>query len=237
MQLFTVFAGQVPDGNKIEAFLMQCQKDGAGMIVGAYMGDTNLLMLKDLAQQLGLVLLMPASGLPEIPAPRSGVFRFWPNDKYQAKVLVHQIKQQKASKVVVLSGDDVNGQALIAELSKTIKTDTRVSFQIPPVLYNDSSARSNFSHQLETIRKAVSSLQTSETAVFVCNCGPYDISPILDAMRAESSKWKIDSLRLLLTDRSTPTRSVVADKQRQAFAAQLHTSGVLSHIQSASNPE
>ena len=68
----------------------------------------------------------------------------------------------------------------------------------------------------------------------MCNCGPDEISDIVDAM--DSNRWPIAKTRLILTDRSTPTRSVVATPSRRAFAAALKTSGVLSHLPTVNNP-
>ena len=49
-------------------------------------------------------------------------------------------------------------------------------------------------------------------------------------------RWPSERTRLYLTDRATPTRSVVALPNRTAFAASLRTTGILPHIPADDNP-
>ena len=70
-------------------------------------------------------------------------------------------------------------------------------------------------------------------AALVCNCDADEIGAILDAMAAMA--WPTAQTRLLLSDRSTPTR-LVADAAHVAFSASVQTQGVLPHIPRERNP-
>ena len=68
----------------------------------------------------------------------------------------------------------------------------------------------------------------------LCNCGSEEIADVLDAM--ERLGWPVSSTVMVLTDRATPTRSVVATSARKAFAVSLSLSGVLSALPVTGNP-
>ena len=53
---------------------------------------------------------------------------------------------------------------------------------------------------------------------FVCDCASDEISDIMDYM--EGMAWPVSSTLFHLTDRATPTRSIVATDARKAFAGQ-----------------
>ena len=57
---------------------------------------------------------------------------------------------------------------------------------------------------------------------------------ILDQMAAMG--WPTARTAFTLTDRATPTRSVVSEPTRRAFAASMDTRGVLPHIATSANP-
>ena len=212
----------------VNKFLHKSSVDGAGYVVGAYLGESALLAVRPLLPSLGLTLLATASGLPSLPEPRDQILRFWPNDRFQSRVLSESLLPKHA-KVVILSRSDLTGRALTGLLASALRHSV-----LPgggPFFYNHTVPRS-YVPLLHKIRAAIDAATVPIS--FVCNCASDEISEILDAMRA--SQWPHNRTRFFLTDRATPTRSVTADPDRMAFAAAMHTTGVLSHLPTTNNP-
>ena len=235
IQLSTVFTGEDSESPEallaVRQFLKTSSANGVGLVVGAYLSESSLLAVRGSLEPLGLTLLAPASGLPVLPPPRDRVLRFWPNDKWQAEVLASVVRRNGTRAAVVLSRDDLTGRALATRLASALPT-----VLLPhggPLFYNATLGAASYGPLLDHLRKVIEKTPHDKVA-FVCNCGPDEISSIVDAM--DSNRWPIAKTRLILTDRSTPTRSVVATPSRRAFAAALNTSGVLSHLPTVNNP-
>ena len=228
LQLSTVFTGEDAESPlalaAVRHFLQLSSANGTGIIVGAYLSETSLLAIRALLAPLGLTLLAPASGLPTLPSPRERILRFWPSDKWQSDVLAHVVHHRAA---VLLSRDDLTGRAL----STSLATSLGSALLHAPLYYNATLGARSYGPLLDKIRFLIGRA-AEPTVAFVCNCGPDEIANILDAMN--SSRWPISQTSLVLTDRATPTRSIVAVPSRKMFAAAVNTTGVLSHLPTTS---
>jgi ABC-type branched-subunit amino acid transport system substrate-binding protein len=228
-----VFAGEDTESaaaiETIREFIVKCAGKGIGYFVGAYVSDVALLALKETADDNGMAMLMPACGLPDFPAPRENVFRFWPNDRYQARVLADHIQvAQKAEAVVVMSRSDVTGVGLTSTFADLVGKGLMGKVQ----WYNHSKP-DDYMSALKAILSEIDAAPGDLPIGFLCNCGNEEVADILDAMKAMN--WPAERTFFTLTDRATPTRSVAAPVRRP-FAASVHASGVLSHIPTQSNP-
>ena len=236
LELRRLYAGSNADSDAAAAaiadFAQTCSQAGAGAFVGGYMSDRSLLKLQPMLATLGLAVLMPASGLPDLPAPRSNILRFWPSDEHQAKAL-HQrlanVTGVAAPDIVILSRDDVTGRGLTNAFTQSLHTQRQLV--LPVQWYNGTAA--DAATKLPAIAKAIRA-STAARVGFLCNCGPEEIAEILDAMRA--ARWPASKTAMALSDRSTPTRAVVASPPRAAFALEVRLSGTLSAIASSENP-
>ena len=231
LDLSVVFTGEdsgsVIAFKAVEAFLQASAARGAGIVVGAYLSESHLLAVRTSLPALGLTLLAPASGLPSLPAPRERILRLWPNDKWQVSVLARHLL--KGARVAVLSRADLTGKALTSLLATALGPALLPAGG--PFYYNHTEGASSYGPPLAAIRTAIAA--ASGATHLVCNCGSDEIGDILDTMRAGG--WPADKTRLVLTDRATPTRAVVASP-RKAFAAAMHTRGVLSHLPTTGSP-
>ena len=111
---------------------------------------------------------------------------------------------------------------------------------LTPVQWYNGSVTDSWKGSLPVLLAAINSVQAQAQAHagvrvgMLCNCGSEEVSQILDGMAALG--WPIERTAFMLTDRATPTRSVVATPARKEFAASLSTSGVLSALPTAGNP-
>ena len=226
LELTTVYAGEDVNTTLVEEFLLRCHGSGVGLVVGAYADEETVLAIAPLAATLGLSLLLPASGLPSLPE-RSHVVRLWTNDHWQARVLAAKFLGEKA---VVLYRDDVGGASLVQEL-QAIYSGTIATVNS----YNASAGAAGLVAPLLAIQAALGPPPVHpERVSFLCHCGSDEVSLILDQMAAMG--WPTARTSFLITDRATPTRSVVSEPARRAFAAAMDTRGVLPHIATSGNP-
>lgn len=212
------------------AFLDDMAAKGAAFVVGPRTSDT-LMAVAPRAQELGITLISPSSGLPDLPS-RDNIFRLWPTDDVQAEVLTGVLSDWGLTSpgIVFLSNDDTTGVGLTDSFLDFFKS-AGGTLLLPPILYNTSTADLNWTATLAPVKKAIEDTKT--TIAVVCNCDADEIGDILDTM--EALDWPADMTQLLLSDRSTPTR-LVADDSHRVFAASLNTSGVLPHIPINNNP-
>ena len=278
-RLDRVYAGEDADSPESTAavlgFIRGESAAGVGAVVGGYLSDATLLQVKATAAAAGVVLLASASGLPNLPAPRGDVVRFWPNDEWQARVMVSRFRSKGINSVVVLSRDDVTGKGLTNSFVErwtagAVETAGHAGRLLAPVQwYNGSDTQrkpwlarlpailaaiikegpprrkatsspsasdndnNNTSTQSTTSPSPASAAPTPAKVGFVCNCGNEEVAAILDGMDALG--WPVEATAFTLTDRSTPTRAVVAVPARKAFAASVGTSGTLSALPTAGN--
>jgi hypothetical protein len=277
-RLDRVYAGEDADSPESTAAVLGFIRDesaaGVGAVVGGYLSDATLLQVKATAAAAGVVLLASASGLPGLPAPRGDVVRFWPNDEWQARVMVSRFRSKGINSVVVLSRDDVTGKGLTNSFVErwtagAVETAGHAGRLLAPVQwYNGSDTQqkpwlarlpailaaikegprrqrtsspaasdnddNNSTSTKSTTSPSPASAASPPTKVgFVCNCGNEEVAAILDGM--EALGWPVEATAFTLTDRSTPTRAVVAVPARKAFAASVGTSGTLSALPTAGN--
>lgn len=244
LDLQLVYAGEDSESassvQQVTDFLRKCGETGIGFVVAAYLADTTLLKVMSLARSLGIVLLCPAGGLPDLPSPRDNVLRFWPNDRYQALVLLDHIQSMLAEpanaspvSVAVMSRSDITGVGLTERAMEAAnKQGSGIELLTPDALYYNHSRPDDYKGPLQTLKAAIAAAAPTPVAL-LCNCGNEEVGDILGAMAGMA--WPTDNTFFVLTDRATPTRTV-ADPAHLAFAAAVRTSGVLSHIPTAGSP-
>ena len=156
LEMTLLYAGSDADSNasaaKVSSFIAASAARGAGIVIGGYMSDRTLLLVKDTAATLGVMLLAPASGLPVIPPPRESVLRLWPADNYQANVL-SKLALKRASAAVVLTANDAASMTL-AKLFAQQFTAGGGTLAAPIASYNppaDPSRYELYTHNTSTL--------------------------------------------------------------------------------------
>ena len=225
LEVSVVYTGEASNTSVVEKFMHTCHDSQVAIVVGAYVSEETALAISPLAASLGLGLVLPASGLPTLPE-RSHVVRLWTNDHWQARILAAKVV---ATEVVILYRDDVSGKGLVDEFKTTYGGDVRLTSS-----YNASLGAGGLAAPLAAIKAAIEQRAGDERVTFLCHCGSDEMPAILDTMA--SMTWPTDRTSFVLTDRATPTRSVVSVDARRAFAASMGTRGVLPHIATDGNP-
>lgn len=233
LNLTTVYAGEESDASTTLAFLKQSAGGGAGYVVGAYVSEDTLKAISPSLAALGLLLLAPASGLPRPDWPDyPEVLRLWPNDRWQASLLVQRCHETHDERFIIFARDDLSGKAFSNGLLSMIPGGSS-SVLGGIQYYKPTLGPASYTATLSNLRDAISTAVVP-TVAFICDCGSDEISQIMDTMH--SLGWPTVRTHFYLTDRATPTRSVVALPNRTAFAASMRTSGLLSHIPTNNNP-
>ena len=249
--LSSVFAGESDDPALVSAFLRKCAADGARIVVGPRSTPTLMAVLP-LARSLGLVLVSPDSGVPPalLPAPRSNLFRLWPADTRQADALGQLLAQRTLARAVVLSRNDDSGVALAQAFAAHAfpGPPARGTLLAPVGYYNASlgpGVPSSIAAALRPLKAAVVAALAAKGAppvALLCNCASEEVADILAELKQQG--WPDSGaagaaadgrFQLVLTDRSTPTRTVV-DSAHLPIALALNVTGVLSRLARDGNP-
>ena len=172
------------------AFIEDMAAKGAAFVVGPRTSDT-LIAVAPRAQELGITLISPSSGLPDLPS-RENVFRLWPTDVVQAEVLTGVLDEWGLSLlgIVFLSNDDTTGTGLANSFLDTFQS-AGGTLLLPPILYNTSAPDLSWTDVLVPVKQAIVDTKPTSRIAVVCNCDADEIGDILETM--EALEWPTDA--------------------------------------------
>ncbi len=156
VKINVIYKDSETDPAKALERLKEFADDGVKIVVGPY-SSTVLQGLKNFADSAGILLISHSSVATTLAVKDDNIFRFAPNDVWQAKAIAKIMLADNKFVIIPLVRDDVWGRALYEEVEKELET-SQITLQVP-IYYPPS--QTNFSAIVQNIKKQISDLQNS----------------------------------------------------------------------------
>jgi len=170
VKIEAVYKDSESDSAKALIKLKEFADDTIKIVIGPY-SSTVLQGLKHFADSEGILLISHSSVAMTLGIKDDNIFRFAPNDKWQAKAITKLMLADNKKIVIPLVRDDVWGGALYNGVYDILE-NSQISLQ-SPVIYPPS--QTNFSSIVQKIKNSIEDLQNTflddEIAVYMISFG------------------------------------------------------------------
>jgi len=166
VRLQAIYKDSGTDSVQALAMLKEFADDTVKIVVGPY-SSTTLTGLKHFADSAGILLISHSAVSSALAIEGDNIFRFVPDDKWQAKAIAKIMKDDNKLVVIPLVRDDVWGRSLYSEVEKEL-ANTSVTLQVPQYY---PPSQTNFSSIVQNIRSQIDNLEAtflkSEIGVYI----------------------------------------------------------------------